>query len=328
MRPARTIARTANARSRVRRLGVSLLLLLAGMHAPFGPQADVRGKPNPVRVIIVRSSRATPYVNAAAALEKSLATASIRARTFDLASIEDDRPLPTAKVYVAVGTPAAVKLHARVAPPARLVYCLVTDPRAYGLTKEPTCSGVTADVPVRAQFDLMKTALPAMKKVGLLYRSRSARSRRMLHEARDALPPGWSIEAVDLGKYRGATEAIQALLAKRVGAVWTFSDREVYDRAVLTTLLKYALARRTPVVGFSPKIVRSGGLLGTGIDPATQGRQAAALAKRILADGKARAVVIEPQYEISVNLKIARVLGIRLPSSLVDRAKHRYGGEK
>ncbi len=95
------------------------------------------------------------------------------------------------------------------------------------------------------------------------------------------------------------------------------------DSTVLTNesigfILETALAKRVPVIGFSPEFTRLGALLSLSVSYGEVGRETGLLAKRIL-DGDrklpAKPIPIE-RLKITVNLKTARFLGIEFPKDV------------
>ena len=67
---------------------------------------------------------------------------------------------------------------------------------------------------------------------------------------------------------------------------------------------------------------RSGGLISYGVDLADQYRRAASYVDRILKGEKPADLPVQAptKYELVVNLKTAKALGITMPSSLLTRA--------
>jgi ABC-type uncharacterized transport system substrate-binding protein len=76
------------------------------------------------------------------------------------------------------------------------------------------------------------------------------------------------------------------------------------------------------VFGFSTSFVRAGALFGVGLEPATQGKQAAALVRDVLNKKTLTNTVTPPIYDISLNLVVAQKLSLTLPPAVVQRAKH------
>jgi putative ABC transport system substrate-binding protein len=95
-------------------------------------------------------------------------------------------------------------------------------------------------------------------------------------------------------------------------------------RAVIHRDLIIALAARhkLPTIYFERYFVGAGGLISYGPDFIEQFRQAASYVDRILKGEKPADLPVQAptKYELVVNLKTAKSLGLNLPPTLVDRA--------
>ncbi|HYE08035.1 MAG TPA: ABC transporter substrate binding protein [Planctomycetota bacterium] len=234
--------------------------------------------------------------------------------------------LAGARVVVAIGTPAAVWAHGNLPPDASLVFCMVAGPEDTVLAQQPPAHGVATDVPLAEQVALIARALPDARRIGLIHR-RDAQGERLLATVRAALPAGFAVEAVAVDGAANAA-AIDEILGRRIDVVWTSADGGVYNEAAVKALLLGALRRRVPVFGFSPAFVRAGALLGVGIDPLAQGRQAAAIAREIALSAPAAPLRPAPLFEIALNLVVAKKLNVSLPAALVDHATHVFRPER
>jgi ABC-type uncharacterized transport system substrate-binding protein len=76
--------------------------------------------------------------------------------------------------------------------------------------------------------------------------------------------------------------------------------------------------------------VRAGALLGVGVEPAAQGRQAADLVIKTIKDpGGFKMQSIAPdRFQIGVNLIVAEQIGVEIPDSVSHRATFVYQPEK
>jgi ABC-type uncharacterized transport system substrate-binding protein len=275
-------------------------------------------------ILVVLSDDKAPYHQAEDGLIKALAGAGHHAVAQRLdAELNDDRLAPFAAL-VGIGSKAAAWLHGRPVGGRPLVFCMVSDPGAAGLAKPPPMSGVSTEVAVVAQLALIAEALPAARTLGVLFRSDQEASRALVAEVRGALTAGWKLEAVPVDRHPSMASAIDALFDEPIDLVWTAPDSGIYTEATVRSLLLTALRRRVPVFGFSSSFVRSGALVGIGIDPAAQGAQAAGIVTRLLAGGAADAAIAPPDYEVEVNLVVAQKLGIELPPALIRRATQVY----
>ena len=87
-------------------------------------------------------------------------------------------------------------------------------------------------------------------------------------------------------------------------------------------IVAQASQRRLPAVYTNSIFVRSGGLISYGIDRPDQFRQAAGYVDRILRGEKPADLPVQgpTKYELVINLKTAKALGLTLPQSLLVRA--------
>ena len=141
-----------------------------------------------------------------------------------------------------------------------------------------------------------------------------------------------------LDKYDSVSEAVQELFRARVDIVWTWPNSKIFSMPCIRAILLTSARNRIPVFGFSMSFVRSGGLMGVGIEPETQGYQVAELTRRVLAIRKmaereerpgekrlfafslVEPIVEDPRYVIVLNKIVARNMGIEFPSKLIKRA--------
>jgi hypothetical protein len=87
-------------------------------------------------------------------------------------------------------------------------------------------------------------------------------------------------------------------------------------------LLEFAATHRLPTVAQSSAWPQSGGLMSYGPDPADLFRRGAAQAAKILKGTKPADLPVEQptKFELVINLKTARALGLTIPQSVLVRA--------
>jgi len=103
------------------------------------------------------------------------------------------------------------------------------------------------------------------------------------------------------------------------GLVVNEEGENVIYRRLITEL---AAKGRLPTIYSWPQFVEVGGLMSYGIDSYDLGHRVADLADKILKGAKPGEIpIFEPtKYELGINLKTAKTLGIELPPLLVARA--------
>ncbi len=286
------------------------------------------------QIVVVLTSEAPFYVSAKEGFTTALAARKDDIRTVLLNDVRTKGLAATiganADLVVAVGTPAAVYLHDNAPKQTPLVFCMVGDPAGNKLTQGRNVAGVTIDVPVADQFTLVAQALPNAHVVGMLYRSDTPEGQRLLKSSQEALPKGWRLKAIAVDQCDSVADAIDKLMQSQVDCIWTSVEAGIYNNDAKVALLLAALRAKIPVFGFSPSFVKSGAIIGIGIDPAAQGEQAGALAKKIFEHAGADAdKQIHPpqQFQIAVNQIVAEQIGVQLPAELVGKATYVFKAE-
>jgi len=226
-----------------------------------------------------------------------------------LRRIEATRP----EVIVAVGLKAALFARDRL-PRVPLVFCVVPNYERFDLTGG-SIAGVSADVPPERDLAALRTALPGVKRVGLLFgRASGAALARRAHAAAEAagitLVEAPVADLSDL--HRVAYD-----LARGVDALWLPADPTVATPEVFLALLELSLAQRKPLLVFSESLVRSGALVAASPDYAWMGAQAAGLVRRIRSGERAGDIGVLPlrRTRMVLNPATARALGCAVPST-------------
>jgi putative ABC transport system substrate-binding protein len=108
---------------------------------------------------------------------------------------------------------------------------------------------------------------------------------------------------------------------KRNGAIfiWTGPYLNTCIKTICTFALQHRLLTLTPI---AEQVSKDGCLIADAINPEDNYRRAATYVDKILKGAKPGDLPIEQpsQYEIVINLKTARALGLTIPQSLLLRA--------
>ncbi len=199
----------------------------------------------------------------------------------------------------------------------------VTDPVGAKLVdsiEEPgaNITGVSDQMPLDIQFELIKEILPEAKKIGFMYTTNEDNSQLEVEAAAKA--------AEELG-YETQIEGISSALdiqmvasnlAQQVDAMFIGADNNIASS--FETLLDATDAENIPVFSTIELMISQGALGGVAIDQKQIGYQAGVLAKEII-DGKEPheiPVQFVEDLQTLINPETLKTLNIELPESLKD----------
>jgi putative ABC transport system substrate-binding protein len=170
------------------------------------------------------------------------------------------------------------------------------------------------------RLELLHEVLPAARRIGFLGDPTEATwpsERGSLSHAATAL--GLTIVVVDVSNPLDFDGAVARLIAQGVAAIFAFSPLVTNLRARLVEL---ANRKRLPVVGHAARMAEAGALFSYGASLADQLRRSAHLVDKILRGAMPADLPIEQptRFELVINLKAAKALGITIPPSLLLRA--------
>jgi len=168
------------------------------------------------------------------------------------------------------------------------------------------------------RLEILREAAPSVRRVGVLYDPELVRSMSSIKAA----APKLGIEiAFASGKTEAEiAEAIRTLIREKVGAV------NVLASANLNAFRAYQIAEfaraRLPSIYEWPETAEQGGLLGYGPRNTAVYRQVAGLIDKILRGAKPVDLPVEQptKFELVVNLKTAKAIGVAIPQTIMLRA--------
>ncbi len=230
-------------------------------------------------------------------------------------------------VIVTYTTPAtqAVKQATGTIP---IVVAAVIDPVAAGLVASlahpgGNVTGLSQMVPELAgkQLEVLKEVAPKISRVALL--SNPANPAHAL-AIRDVKVAARSLGVqLQLLEARGPSEiesAFAAMTTERAGGVIVLVDSMLIDHR--TRIADLAARRRLPTVSATIETAQAGGLMAYGPSVRDMFRRAAAYVDKILKGAKPADLPIEQPttFELVINLRTARALGLTIPQSVLLRA--------
>lgn len=180
-------------------------------------------------------------------------------------------------------------------------------------------SALYLDQPFARQLELLRLALPGVKRVGVLWGPESILQQRSLTSAMQAQ----GLESVH-GTVGGDGLLFVGLKAALEDAdvLLAVADPQVFNSSTITNILLATYRARIPVMAFSPAYVKAGALLSLHTTPAQIGLQAATMARVVLQGGAPPTSQYPQDYVVSVNEYVARSLGMAVDGpNLTDRLR-------
>ena len=209
-----------------------------------------------------------------------------------------------------------------------IVFALVADPVGAGYVEslaQPggNVTGFTSfEYAIGGKWlELLKEIASRTTRVAILRDSAIAAGPAM-YGAIQALAPSLGVElrGVDIGNAGEIERAITAFAASSNGGlIITVSNAATVHRDLIIAL---AARHRLPAVYYARYYVTDGGLISYGPDLLDQCRRAAGYVDRILKGDKLADLPVQAptKYELVVNLKAAKALGLAIPQSVLTRA--------
>jgi putative tryptophan/tyrosine transport system substrate-binding protein len=230
-------------------------------------------------------------------------------------------------VIVAGGQPPPVAAkHATATIP--IIITNFSDPVGLGLVKSLSRPGgnitglalLTVEL-VGKQLQLLKEAVPNASRVGFLTNPSNPGARLQLKDAQAAgRSLGLQLQVFEAGRPEAFAAAFAAISRDRAGAVLLPGDSLFYyHRAEIAEL---ALKNRLPALFAPREFAEAGGFMAYGANIMALYYRAAAYVDRILQGANPAELPIEQptKYDLVINLKTAKALGLAISPSLLARA--------
>src|SRR5215470_2399695 len=206
---------------------------------------------------------------------------------------------------------------------APIVFVSVPDPVGAGFVDSLARPGGNAtEYGISAKWlELLKEIAPGVRRVAVI-RDPALAVGAGQFGAMQSVAPSFGVELNPVN-VRDAGEIERAIAAfargSNGGLIVTGSALATVNRNLLITL---AARHKLPAVYFARNIVADGGLISYGPDTLDQFRRAAGYVDRILKGEKPADLPVQAptKYELVINLKTAKALGLEVPPALLARA--------
>jgi len=230
-------------------------------------------------------------------------------------------------VLVTAGANAAVAAK-RATSSIPIVMATGPDPVELGLVASLRLPGsnITGMTSIQSELsgkrlELIRMIAPNAEPVGVLWDETSPGSRLTVHETEVAArSAGLAIRSIPVRSPALLDSAFGAVVRERVGALSIVPSPMLFTYR--QRLAEFAMKHRVPTIVGSREYVEAGSLASYGTDYPDLFRRAATVVDKILKGARPADVPVEQptKFELVINLKTAKALGLTIPQSLLLRA--------
>lgn len=279
-------------------------------------------------IVVVSSDGTANYADVAKVMDAELERSGLPEREVQHVTLGD---LPaegaiSPRLFVALGSRSCLALATR---DSRIPLLCAVVPRSVldrlvssNTRKSAGLYGLTLDQPVSRQLDLIRFAFPKARRLGLMW------SRESSSVVSELLSTMSARELRAVSPYVEPGELIFSALKKvlaEADVLLALPDPNIYNSSSVQNILLSTFRAHLPVVGFSPAYVRAGAVLGLYATPEQTGRQAADLARSLLAGRVPVTPVQAPkEFVVDVNEQVARSLGLNLNAAELTQTLLRW----
>lgn len=266
----------------------------------------------PLRVTVVLSEEGGAYQTFSDSLRSNLQSGS-----FVLSTQRFDEKFAVSDLYIAVGLKAVSELASKDVPTLSvLVSKAGYDKMLHVLAQHNRPHSVVfLDQPMERQVALLLAALPDARHVGVLYSSpppELPNLRRLLADKKISLHD----RAVD--EAHSLNDALNNILDESE-VLFVLPDDEVYNAGTIRNILLASYRKQVPLIGISQAYVKAGALCAIYSTPAQIAAQTAEAVRLFSESGKLPPSQYPKEFEVSVNVQVARSLDLPIKDAEILR---------
>jgi putative ABC transport system substrate-binding protein len=227
-------------------------------------------------------------------------------------------------VIVTAGTTATMAAQ-RAAGPVPVVMTFVSDPIGSGFTASlarpgGNITGLTNFGPELSTkwLELMKELAPATARIAILH---DAAVRPVVNGIKSAAAAaGVALEPIEANNESQLRRWLAAPLNPKIDALIVFVPAR--NAELQSRIIQFAAAHRLPAVYWWREYVDAGGLIYYGPSVEEMYRRAAAFVDKILRGARPSELPVEQptRFDLVINMKAAKALGLEVPPTLIARA--------
>jgi ABC-type uncharacterized transport system substrate-binding protein len=225
-------------------------------------------------------------------------------------------------LIVTVGTPAARSAQQATAT-IPIIFALAADPVAAGLVASlarpgGNLTGFAQGIYTLKQVEVLKQAVPRLSRAAYLHDSNYSPIAPSEFDPLQRI--GVSVEVFNIKTPKDFDGAFK--LASKASITGVVVENSPMFYGHFQRIARLGVEFRLPTIGHTPQFAEDGGLLAYGADSGQYRADVAAVLDKILKGTKPGDVPVwqATKFDLTINLKTAKALGVTIPPSLLQRA--------
>ena len=229
---------------------------------------------------------------------------------------------------IVVNTIASVRAAQQATRSVPIIFVATNDPVGTGLVASYArpggnttgLSSQNEDTVVK-QLQLLHEVLPRANRLAVLVNPGNPSGLKLFERLRGAgAPLGMATTAIEVTSPQGLDAAFKAIARLRPDSLQVMSDAMLFSERERITA--FGLRERMPVTSTSAEVAHAGALFSYGATQIDLFRRAGGYVKRVLEGAPAGEMPVEQptRFQLVINLKTARAIGVTIPQSLLLRA--------
>jgi putative ABC transport system substrate-binding protein len=171
------------------------------------------------------------------------------------------------------------------------------------------------------RVELLKEIVPQLSRAAVLWNPTNSGSKFALSETETAAKHlGIRLQIAAVRNVDELEEALRAALKEKAGALIQIPDN--FFNTIRPRIVEFAMKNRLPSIYSSVGFAEAGGLMAYGASTVDLYRRAATYVDKILRGAKPSDLPVEQatKFELTINLKTAKQIGVTVPPNMLARA--------
>jgi putative ABC transport system substrate-binding protein len=176
-------------------------------------------------------------------------------------------------------------------------------------------TGIKMDIPVNVQFEALKSFVPYLERIGVLYSENEENIKKIKAAEKSADELGLTLISYKVTSEQEVAETLDRLI-QETDALWMIPDYTIfYSKDIFNYVVQTTIKNEFPLMGISKAYVKAGALFAVSWDFKDIGRQAAKMSYDVIKGHMDKESRIRPlkKFPMVINKRTAESIDLRIP---------------